>query len=267
MNSTLATDSAPLTGDALRRRYDEINRRIADAAARSGRKASQVVLVAVSKTASMEQIRDLVQAGHVHFGENRVQQLQQRVAQVAEFQSRRNELTGTASEPVRWHLIGSLQRNKVKKAIECARLIHSVDSMRLAEDIQNAASRREDPVDVLVEVNISGEASKHGLHPPAVRHVIEQIDTMINVRPRGLMCMAPNMTGADGMAVVRDVFERCRELFQEIRTAGVGGDAFDLLSMGMSNDFEVAVECGANVVRIGSALFGAPAIQDDPADA
>ncbi len=263
MTTTLATDTAPLTGDALRSRYDEINKRIGEAAARSGRKASQVVLVAVSKTASMEQIRELVQAGHVHFGENRVQQLQQRVAQVEEFQARRRELTGAEPAPVRWHMIGSLQRNKVKKAIECARLIHSVDSMRLAEDIQNAAARREDPVDILIEVNVSGEASKHGLHPPAVRHVIEQIDTMVNVRPRGLMCMAPN---TQDMAVVRDVFERCRELFQDIRSAGVGGDAFDLLSMGMSNDFEAAIECGSNMVRIGSALFGAPAVQDDPGE-
>ena len=97
MTTTLATDTAPLTGDALRSRYDQITRRIGEAAARSGRKASQVVLVAVSKTASMEQIRELVQAGHVHFGENRVQQLQQRVAQIEEFQARRRELSGASS--------------------------------------------------------------------------------------------------------------------------------------------------------------------------
>ncbi len=263
MNTTLATDSAPLTGEDLRRRYAHVNERIAAATERSGRKAGQVVLVAVTKTASMEQLRELVQAGHTHFGENRVQRLAQRSAQVDEFQARRAELTGTAPERVRWHMIGSLQRNKIKKAIECARLIHSVDSMRLAEDIQNAAARRDDPVDILIEVNISGEESKHGLQPPAVRHVIEQIDTMVSVRPRGIMCMAPNTTDT---AVVRDVFQRCHELFQDIRTAEIGGEAFDLLSMGMSNDYEIAIECGANLVRVGSALFGAPAVQDDPAD-
>lgn len=243
----------------LRERYDTVRARIAAACARVGRKPDVVTLCVVSKSASLEQIRELMQLGQVDFAENRVQQLIQRAALVDEWRRRREELAGEQL-PVRWHMIGSLQRNKTRKAVELARLIHSVDSLRLAEEIQAAAVRREAPVEVLVEVNVSGEKSKQGVAPAAARHLVAQIDTMVNVKPRGLMCMAPL---AGGLAAARATFERCRELFEDIRHTGAGGDRFDILSMGMSSDFEVAVECGANLVRVGQAVIGPPQVTEE----
>jgi len=257
----------------LRERYDDVCARVASAAEKSGRRASDIMLVAVTKYASIEDIRELVSFGHVDLGENRVQQLVQRAALIEEFNARRAE-RGASATPVRWHMIGSLQRNKVKQAIQVARLIHSVDSLRLAEELQDHAEVRaaggqrgsarsqpaaesvpDAPVDILIEVNVSGEASKHGVAPAAARHLVDMIDTMVALRPRGLMCMAPNTGSIDD---ARRTFTRCKEIFDEIRAIGSGGERFDILSMGMSGDFEVAIECGSNLVRVGSAIFGEP---------
>lgn len=251
----------------LRERYDDVRSRIARAAEKSGRRASDVVLVAVTKYASIEDIRELVALGHVDLGENRVQQLVQRAAIIDEFNARRSE-RGAKVTPVRWHMIGSLQRNKVKQAVDTVRLIHSVDSLRLAEELQEYAEERGSapggdkygPVDVLVEVNVAGERSKHGCAPAAARHLVDMIDTMVALRPRGIMCMAPNTGSIDD---ARRTFIRCKELFDEIRAIGSGGERFDILSMGMSGDYEVAIECGSNMVRVGSAIFGE---QKDPAE-
>ncbi len=258
-------------GAALRSRYDSVMARVAAAAARSGRRASDIAVVAVTKHASMEQVRDLLSFGHLDLGENRVQQLIQRAALVDEQMLRRRERPNAVlpngngvdanGSGVRWHLIGTLQRNKVKKAIEISRLVHSVDSLRLAEEIQECCQKRTQPVDVLVEVNVSGERSKHGVAPAAARHVVEMIDTMIHLRARGLMCMAPeNKDGSVDPVEARRTFVRCAELFEEIKASRIGntdaGLRFDILSMGMSGDFETAIECGANMVRIGSAIFG-----------
>jgi uncharacterized pyridoxal phosphate-containing UPF0001 family protein len=272
----------------LRERYDDVRARVAQAAEKSGRRASDIMLVAVTKYASIEDIRELVSFGHEDLGENRVQQLVQRAALIEEFNARRAE-RGASATPVRWHMIGSLQRNKVKQTIEVARLIHSVDSLRLAEELQEHAEARatvgqrgsarsqpaaapvhgspvhgspvhgspthESPVDILIEVNVSGEASKHGVAPAAARHLVDMIDTMVALRPRGLMCMAPNTGSIDD---ARRTFTRCKEIFDEIRAIGSGGGRFDILSMGMSGDYEVAIECGSNLVRVGSAIFGEP---------
>jgi len=246
----------------LRERYDEVRARIAAAADKSGRRASDIVLVAVTKYASIEDIRELVSLGHADLGENRVQQLVQRAAIIEEFNGRRSE-RGARVAPVRWHMIGSLQRNKVKQAVDTVRLIHSVDSLRLAEELQEYAEERGSapggdkygPVDVLVEVNVAGERSKHGCAPAAARHLVDMIDTMVALRPRGIMCMAPNTGSVDD---ARRTFTRCKEIFDEIRAIGSGGERFDILSMGMSGDYEVAIECGSNMVRVGSAIFGEP---------
>jgi pyridoxal phosphate enzyme (YggS family) len=257
----------------LRERYDDVRARVAQAAEKSGRRASDIMLVAVTKYASIEDIRELVSFGHEDLGENRVQQLVQRAALIEEFNARRAE-RGASATPVRWHMIGSLQRNKVKQTIEVARLIHSVDSLRLAEELQEHAEARAtggqrgstrsqpaagpvhgSPVDILIEVNVSGEASKHGVAPAAARHLVDMIDTMVALRPRGLMCMAPNTGSIDD---ARRTFTRCKEIFDEIRAIGSGGERFDILSMGMSGDYEVAIECGSNLVRVGSAIFGEP---------
>lgn len=265
--SIAETPSVGSAETSLRERLDEVRTRIRDAARRAGRDPREVALIAVTKHASIDLIREAIGLGQVDFGENRVQQLVQRAAQIDEHFSRRRQLpeaAGDASHPtsVRWHMIGHLQRNKVRKAVELCRLIHGVDSLRVAEEIQAAAARRETPVEVLVQVNVAGEQSKSGVAPAAARHLVDQIETMINVRARGLMCMAP--LGPDGEPandLARRTFDRCRELFEDIKTARAGGDRFDLLSMGMSGDYEMAIECGANLVRVGSAIFG-----DGPAD-
>ncbi len=258
----------------LRGRYEDVRTRIDRAAERSGRRPSEIVLVAVTKNAAIEDIRELVSLGHVDLGENRVQQLVQRAAIVEEFNARRSE-RGAKVTPVRWHMIGTLQRNKVKQAVETSRLIHSVDSLRLAEELQEYAEERGSapggekygPVDVLIEVNVAGERSKHGCAPAAARHLVDMIDTMVALRPRGLMCMAPQHATTGGNADdARRVFIRCQELFEEIREIGSGGERFDILSMGMSGDYEIAIECGSNMVRVGSAIFGEPkepATEDD----
>ena len=257
---------------SLKDRFADVKQRIARAAERSGRSERDVLLVVVSKYADPEQILELIQLGHVDFGESRVQQLAQRAAMVDEWLGRRPTLPAVATAhhisrglrdasggpfraptEVRWHMIGRLQRNKVKRAIETARLIHSVDSLRLGEEIHATAMRRDQVVDVLLQVNTSGEQSKQGVALPAAMHVAEQLDTMMHLRVRGLMTMAPH---SDDPEDSRSTFERCRELFEEIGKAGVGAGHFNILSMGMSNDFEVAIECGANLVRVGSAVIG-----------
>jgi pyridoxal phosphate enzyme (YggS family) len=258
-------------------RYHAVKARIAAAAARSGRKAEDILLVAVTKYATMDQVRDLIRLGHLDLGESKAQQLLQRAAMVDEMLGRARALPSVASRApgrasadaapgvpaVRWHMIGHLQRNKVKKLIGTARLIHSVDSLRLVEEIQAIASKRDEPVEVLVQVNCSGERSKFGCAVAAAQHLCEQIDSMIDLRVRGLMTMAPY---AEEPEASRLTFERCADLFDEIRKTGVGGDSFNVLSMGMSNDFEVAIECGANVVRVGSSLFGEHTVAEGEED-
>jgi pyridoxal phosphate enzyme (YggS family) len=258
----MTTGTQDANGTTLKQRYMDVQSRIASAAKVAGCRPEDIMLVVVSKSGSVEQIRELMQLGQVDFAENRVQQLLQRTAQIDEWRARHAELGGTAPA-VRWHMIGTMQRNKVKKAVEATRLIHSVDSLRLAEEIQIAAARRETPIEVLVEVNISGESSKQGVAPGAARHLVAQIDTMVNVRPRGLMCMAPLTGGADA---ARATFERCRELYDDIRQVGAGGERFDILSMGMTSDFEIAVQCGSNMVRVGGAVIGPPQVTEESAD-
>lgn len=249
----------------LRDRYRQLMDRVGAAAERSGRSAEQVIVVAVTKAAAPEQIRQLVEMGHRDLGENRVQQLTQRVAMIDEFLNRHRSMTSprkvAVPDRVRWHLVGHLQRNKVKPILPLVRLTHSVDSMRLAEEVQGQAVKQDLVADVLLQVNASGEANKHGLAPAAVTHVIDQMRSMPNVQVRGLMTMAPY---AEEPERARPIFQRAAELFHDIAASGAAGDRFNVLSMGMTNDFEVAIECGANVVRVGRALFGeAEAEADD----
>jgi PLP dependent protein len=224
--------------------------------------------VAVSKYAGIDDVRELVNLGHRDFGENLVPSLVQRAAMIEEWQSRQKTMTRTkanaptpqpSATPVRWHMIGHLQRNKVKKAVELSRLIHSVDSLRLAEEVQQAANKLARTAEVLVQVNTSGEASKFGCAPAAASHLVEAIETMINVKVRGLMVMAPHVDGpSQNTDAARETFSRCRELFQEMSRLGMGGEHFNILSMGMSHDYHIAIAEGANLVRVGSAIFGPP---------
>lgn len=274
-----------MTIASLKDRYAQVQERIASAAAKSGRKADQIMLVAVTKTAEPDQIRELIQMGHQDFAENRVQQLLQKAAIIDEWMARHKTMTnvpwarGAAEQmlgtqgtpgaqaatlnPVRWHMIGHLQRNKAKKVIETCRLIHSVDTLRLAEEVQQVAVKRDRPVDVLLQVNCSNEAQKYGCAIAAAFHLAEQLETMLNVRLRGMMTMAAQSEKAED---ARGTFERCRELFEEIRDSGTVSPHFNILSMGMSSDFEIAIQEGANMVRVGSAIFGsgAPAGHEAP---
>lgn len=273
------------TLESLKEKYLEVRARIEEAVRRSGRSGSPVILVAVTKYAEPDQIRDLVKLGHADFGENHVQQVLQRAAMIDEWLARHRAMPGVPFPPpaptrgveddpwiapsatpirarpvgppdkVRWHMIGHLQRNKARKAVEVCRLVHSVDSLRLAEELQAVAYRRDRPVEVLLQVNCSEEKQKYGCAVAAAAHLAEAIETTIHVRIRGMMTMAAHSENPEDS---RETFARARELFEEIRLSGVVGPQFNILSMGMSNDFEVAIEEGANMVRVGSALFGEP---------
>ena len=248
------------TRQQLRDNYRRVQDTMAEAAVRAGRRPTDVLLVAVTKNAGPDEIRNLVEMGHIDLGENRVQQLQQRVASLEEFLARKRQLgaastrdQGQVPEKIRWHMIGHLQRNKVKQVVPLVQLIHSVDSLRLAEELHTYAARHDVTIDILLQVNTSGEASKFGVAAPAAIHLAEQIDTMVNLRLRGLMTMAPV---GDNPESARPTFARCAEIFEDIRNEKIGGDAFTVLSMGRSVDYEVAIEEGANLIRVGRALFG-----------
>ena len=265
-------------------RYAEVCHRVAAAAKRGGRRESDIFLVAVTKYADPEQIRTLIDLGHKDFGENKVQNLMQRAVMVDEYLARlkvlphgretrsgvfsdQPRIAGSSANIVRWHMIGHVQRNKSRKIIDFVRLVHSVDSLRLAEELQAVAVRREMNVEVLIQVNCSGEEGKFGCPLPAVPALVDQISTMMNVKVRGLMTMAPY---SDDPEKSRPVFSRCKDLFEEMQEDGVAEGRFNLLSMGMSGDYEVALSEGANIVRIGSAIFGVPspdlAIEADELD-
>jgi pyridoxal phosphate enzyme (YggS family) len=253
-----------VTRNELKDRYQRLMDEVAEAAERSGRRASDVLVVAVTKYASPDQVRHLLELGHMDLGESRVQQLQQRAAMIDEFLARHRIMSSgrrtDLPEKVRWHMIGHLQRNKVKPVLPLVKLIHSVDSLRLAEEIQAQAARGDHEVDVLLQVNSSGEESKHGLSPPAVPHLADQIGTMVHLRLRGIMTMAPY---SENPELARGTFERTAELFREMQATGDYGRSFNILSMGMSGDFKVAIECGANLIRVGTALFGEPQELED----
>ena len=272
-----AASSVKPLPDTLVERYDLVKSRVEAAAKRSGRSLNDILVVAVTKHALPEQVREILSLGHRDLGENRVQHLIQQAAMVDEFQSRlrtlpsmRRAATSSASvldagkdrsnsDPtdvaVRWHMIGHLQRNKAKKVIDLVRLTHSVDSLRIAEELQNIALKRDRVIEVLIQVNCSGEEQKFGCPVPAAIPLAEQIGTMINVKVRGLMTMAAY---SDRPEDSRATFGRCRELFEELRTSGVVEGPVNILSMGMTGDFEIAIEEGANCVRVGSAVFGEP---------
>lgn len=262
-------------GETLETRYEIVRERIAEAAQRSGRTAKDVMLVAVTKNAEPEDIRRLMALGHEDFGENRVQQLGQRAAMSDEWLERVRVLRETeggrhgsggegsglrADQLVRWHMIGHLQRNKARKIVDLVRLVHSVDSLRLAEELQTLLRKTDRRLDVLLQVNISAEDSKHGCLTPAVPAMVEQIESMYSIRLRGLMTMAPQSADPEQS---RHHFRRCRELYEEVKAAGAGDGAFNMLSMGMSGDYEIAIEEGSNVVRVGSALFSGGNASDE----
>ena len=189
--------------------------------------------------------------GFNHLGENRVQQLKRVSAQMTEFleaEDHHSELP----DKIHWHMIGHLQRNKVRQVLPITSLIHSVDTLRLAEEISAAATKLDLCPRVLLQVNTSNEPQKYGVPVGAATHLAEQIETLPNLELIGLMTMAPLTRNKD---VIRTSFVRARELFYEMRGEKIVGSQFTELSMGMSSDYEIAIEEGATILRIGSAIF------------
>lgn len=225
--------------DVIERNVAEVRGRIAEAARRCGRSPNDVRLVGVTKYVAAEATQALVATGVRDLGESRPQQLWAKAAAMG-------------GENVTWHLVGSLQRNKVRRTLEVAALIHSLDSARLADAIHNEAAPAARSVDVLVEVNISGDATKHGVAPDAVGALLAHVAGLDHLRVRGLMTMS-HLEG--GVEIARQDFGRLRELRDRLQTDAPSSIDLAELSMGMSDDFEQAVLEGATIVRIGSALF------------
>ena len=216
---------------------EAVRARVAGAAARSGRPPEAVRLVAVTKGHPIGRVREALAAGLVDVGENRVH----------EALAKQDEWPGA---PVRWHLIGHLQRNKAKLAVGRFALIHSLDSVRLADALELEAARRDAVQDVLVEVNVAREPQKSGAMPEEAERIVAHAATLSHVRVSGLMTMAPL---TEDMAVMRRTFAGLRELKERLTA---NGQRLSELSMGMSGDFEIAIEEGATMVRLGTVLFG-----------
>jgi pyridoxal phosphate enzyme (YggS family) len=219
----------------IRERLDDVERRLRAACARAGRARAELTLVAVTKTVSVDTAALLPELGLVDLGENRPQELWRKTAPLP--------------VAVRWHLIGHLQRNKIEKTLPLVAMIHSVDSVRLLRALEEEAARQDRVMDVLLEINASGEAAKHGFAPNELPGLIPTVRQLKQVRVRGLMTMA----ALQASEACRPTFGLLRRLRDEM--AQQLGAELPHLSMGMSNDFEVAVEEGATLVRLGSVLF------------
>jgi pyridoxal phosphate enzyme (YggS family) len=224
-----------------------VQQRIAAACARAERDVAGVRLIAVTKTATRQQIRESLDAGIIDLGENRAQVLNSHAEQLAEH---------APGQAVNWHMIGHLQRNKVRDVLPLVKMVHSVDSQRLAAEISQCAWKLGLAMPVLVEVNAGEEEQKYGAKMGEAAALVEQMGSLANLDVRGLMCMAPL---TDDQQRIRSTFARTRELFQQIASSASRPPNWSELSMGMSNDFEIAIEEGATMVRIGSLLFGSAA--------
>lgn len=232
-------------------RIKRVNERINSACGRAGRDPKEIQLVIVTKSATIEDIKQVIQLGYIHLGENRAQQLRKVHSQVTEFLEQANG-NQALQQKLCFHMIGHLQRNKVRQVLPIISLIHSVDTLRLAEEINSSAAKLNLRPDVLLQVNTSNEPQKYGVPVGAATHLAEQIETLPNLRLIGLMTLAPLTRNKD---VVKACFVRARELFVEMRGEKIVGPQFTELSMGMSSDYEVAIEEGATILRIGSAIF------------
>lgn len=222
----------------IRDNLNDINERIEQALIRSGRK-DKVHLIAVSKTMEVERIREAIEAGVTDIGENKVQELDFKISEL--------------KDSVNYHMIGYLQTNKVKYIVDKVKLIHSLDRMSLANEIQKRAEQKGIIVDTLIEINAAGEESKAGMKMEEVLPFIESILDFKNIRIKGLMTVAPN---TEDELLLRNVFRAIYNLKEDICKRNYEGVFMDYLSMGMSNDFETAIEEGSNMVRVGTGIFG-----------
>lgn len=225
----------------VRENYLEVLNKKNQAALMAGRNPEDITLMAVTKLHTVDEINEAIDAGATDIGENKVQELLSKYEDV---------------KPVRWHLIGHLQTNKVKQIIDKVVMIHSVDSLHLAEEINKRAGNAGLVMDILIEINVGEEETKTGIQAEELMDLAKKItDTCENVRLRGVMCIPPY---GEDPEVSRKYFRETRELFEKLQQLGLPEDRalIDTLSMGMSGDYETAVEEGSTIVRVGSAIFG-----------
>ncbi|HHU72646.1 MAG TPA: YggS family pyridoxal phosphate-dependent enzyme [Clostridiales bacterium] len=251
----------------LKDNIKDIENKIKAACERVGRDPSEVTLIAVSKTKPASMVLEASNSGMLHFGENKVQELTQKY----------NQLSEIVDKKIYWHQIGHLQRNKVKYIVDKVLLIHSVDSLRLAEQIEREAAKKKVLSDILIQVNIAGEETKDGVEPKEVLPLLEEISKFPHIRARGLMTIAPYCTNPENN---REYFKNLRDLYIDIKSKNIDNNDkekkwdyykhisdninleknfsnyFNILSMGMTGDFEVAIEEGATMVRVGTGIFG-----------
>lgn len=223
----------------IKENLEYVENRISEACKRAGRDRSEVTLIAVSKTKPVSDIREAMACGITVFGENKVQ----------EMRDKHNEIT----EPLSWHMIGHLQANKVKYLPGVACMIHSVDNKKLADEIEKQASKHDIVMDVLVEVNMAHEDTKFGLSPDEAIDFVKEISTLPHLNIRGFMTIAPYTEDPESNRVY---FRGLRELKDKVNELNIPGVKMDTLSMGMTGDYEVAIEEGATFVRVGTGIFG-----------
>ena len=224
----------------LKDQLQEVEKRIQAACDRAGRKREEVTLIAVSKTKPVETLQEAYDLGVRIFGENKVQEL------TAKYEA--------LPKDIHWHMIGHLQTNKVKYIIDKAELIHSVDSLKLAETIEKEAAKHDLIADILVEVNVAEEESKFGMKMEEVIPFVEKVSAFPHVRVRGLMTIAPFVEDPEEN---RSIFADLHKLYVDIKQKNHDNDTVSVHSMGMTNDYEVAIEEGATMVRVGTGIFGA----------
>lgn len=224
----------------MKAKIETIHRRIEKAAIAAGRKPAAVRLVAVSKTVPADRVREAIQNGITLLGENYIQEAREKIEALQEF-------------PVAWHFIGHLQSNKAKYAVRLFDLIHSVDSIKLARELDRQACKIDKIQDILIQVNTGKEASKSGVYVDDALTLVRAAGQMNNIAVKGLMTLPPYFNAPDR---VRPYFQALRELRDRIASESLPGIAMDELSMGMTGDFEAAIQEGATLVRIGTALFG-----------
>ncbi|MFR1486319.1 YggS family pyridoxal phosphate-dependent enzyme [[Ruminococcus] lactaris] len=224
----------------LKDQLQEVEKRIQAACDRAGRKREEVTLIAVSKTKPVETLQEAYDLGVRIFGENKVQEL------TAKYEA--------LPKDIHWHMIGHLQTNKVKYIIDKAELIHSVDSLKLAETIEKEAAKHDLIADILVEVNVAEEESKFGMKMEEVIPFVEKVSAFPHVRVRGLMTIAPFVEDPEEN---RSIFADLHKLYIDIKKKNHDNDTVSVLSMGMTNDYEVAIEEGATMVRVDTGIFGA----------
>jgi pyridoxal phosphate enzyme (YggS family) len=226
-------------------RISRLKDTIERACSRAGKSRSEIKLVVVTKSADIEAIKKVISLGLTELGENHVQRLKKVSAQITE-SLERGELEGAGAKKVNWHMIGHLQRNKVTAVLPIVSLIHSVDTLRLAEEINNSAAKANLCPRVLLQLQ------KYGVPTGAAMHLAEQMGTLPNLKLGGLMTMAPLTHNKN---IVRACFAQARELFMEMKGEKIVGPEFTEMSMGMSSDYEIAIEEGTTILRIGSAIF------------